>query len=160
MKRLVLTLVFLLAPAVPAWADFNDGLRAYKRDDYAVAQESGKSGAKFQRLTDLMGRKLADRSSKWRCEITSQYVCNAKGCEQGQPTVWINVDFSANRYERCDIKGCDAYSMQTVVGGIYTTVALPKNGAFLRAVNDGSAFVEVTSLGRGTLSGFGQCFAR
>ncbi len=65
MKRLVLTLAFLLALAAPAWADFNDGLRAYKRDDYAVAQESGKSGANFQRLTDLMGRKLADRSSKW-----------------------------------------------------------------------------------------------
>ena len=125
-----------------------------------VAQAASQPGTDSKRLADLFGTKLADRSPKWRCDVTTQYVCSDQGCEQGRPTVWINIDFPANRYQRCDAKGCDAYSMQASAAGIYTTLALPQNGAFLKVINDGSAFVEVTSLGTGTLSGFGQCLPR
>ena len=34
---LAAALAVMLAPATPAWADFNDGLAAYKRGDYAMA---------------------------------------------------------------------------------------------------------------------------
>ena len=126
----------------------------------ASAQEGGKLGADRERLTDLFGRGLADRASKWRCTITSQYVCSKKGCDQNPPTVWINLDFSANLYERCDAKGCDAYPMRSFVGGIYTTISLARPGTFLKAVNDGSEFVEVASMGNVTFNTFGRCTPR
>ncbi len=37
MKRLVLTIAILIGLAAPAWAEFAEGLAAYKRGDYATA---------------------------------------------------------------------------------------------------------------------------
>ncbi len=37
MKRLALTIVFVLGFASPVWADFSDGIAAYDRSDYAAA---------------------------------------------------------------------------------------------------------------------------
>ncbi len=37
MKRLALAIVFVLGLAPPAWADFEAGVAAYNRGDYATA---------------------------------------------------------------------------------------------------------------------------
>ena len=37
MKRLALAIIFVLGFAPPAWADFQDGVAAYNRGDYATA---------------------------------------------------------------------------------------------------------------------------
>ena len=36
MKRLALTIVFVLGFVSPVWADFSDGIAAYDRGDYAT----------------------------------------------------------------------------------------------------------------------------
>ena len=54
MKRLALTIVFVLGFASPVWADFSDGIAAYDRGDYAGAlkewrplAEQGNAGAQY-----------------------------------------------------------------------------------------------------------------
>ncbi len=42
MKRLALAVALLIALAVPAWADFQDGVAAYNRGDYATALQEFK----------------------------------------------------------------------------------------------------------------------
>lgn len=104
---------------------------------------------------------LAGRAPTWRCEPTAKFQCSIKGCEPITPTVWVNLDFPARRYERCDSKGCDAYQMEYFSAGIFTMISpLRTSGTFLKAVNDGREFVEVASLTTSVYTSFGQCTPR
>ena len=125
-----------------------------------AAQKNADLRSTLESVEKLFGIGLADRSPEWRCEIATQYVCSAKGCDQNPPSVWINLDFTARRYERCDSRGCDAYPMQSYTSGIYTSISLAQPGTFLKVVNDGSEFVEVASMGNVTFNSFGRCTPR
>lgn len=122
----------------------------------ASAQQDEQLRRELKYVTSLMGAALQDRAPLWRCEISTKYVCTSVGCALVKPTVWINLDFGRRVYERCDSKRCDAYDMTFTQSGIFTLVS-PNQGTFLKAVNDGSEFVEVASLGVQTYNGFGQC---
>ena len=107
----------------------------------------------------LLDSSMSERGAKWRCHPTPRsFHCSKDGCNEVPDTVWFNLDFASLKYERCDMKGCDGYPMTSSTSGIYTIISLPSNsGAFLKAVNDGSEFVEVTTLGTATWNYFGQC---
>jgi hypothetical protein len=70
----------------------------------------------------------------------------------------VILSFPAGRYERCDANGCDAYELTSATGGIFTTVTPGVHrGAFLKALNDGSEYVETVSLGTAIWTAFGAC---
>jgi hypothetical protein len=53
---------------------------------------------------------------------------------------------------------CDTYDMKWSSGGIFTTMTLPASGeTFLKALNDGSQYVEVVSLWLAVHQNFGKC---
>lgn len=110
----------------------------------------------FDRTLDLQRRSLDQRAARWRCEPASLVHCSGRGCEPAQPSVWVLLDFGAKTYERCDQRGCDRYPIVITVSGIYTVVTL-QGGAFLKALNDGSEFVDVASSGTALLANFGRC---
>jgi hypothetical protein len=107
-------------------------------------------------IESLAAKPLAARASQWRCLPTSRFICTANGCESGPPLVWVVIDYASKRYERCDAKGCDRYDLGSSAGGIYTT-AWPNAGAFLKALNDGSEYTEVVTLGTTVHVQHGRC---
>jgi len=114
-------------------------------------------------LKELLGsgelfRGLPERALRWQCSPATKFQCTKEGCEAMQPTVWVTLDFQTSSYSRCDRKGCDRYEMRESVSGIYTSVALvDRPGTLFKAVNDGSEFVEVITLGTTLMSSYGIC---
>ena len=130
----------------------------------ALSVSAEDSFADEMERTKKLAQPLAKRSLRWRCTPTVLHVCNATACEKlsGEKKltspVSVRLDFSENSYSRCDAKGCDSYPMEVLASGIFTTVALPgRPGIFLKALNDGSEYVEVASLHLGTYQNFGSC---
>lgn len=121
------------------------------------AQQGDGLRENLERLGKLASEGLHHRASKWRCEAAAKFHCSTKGCEEGAITVWVNLDFPARRYERCDAKGCDEYQMTYSTAGIYTTVWPEGRSTLLKVLNDGNEFMEVASLGRGAFISFGRC---
>ncbi len=113
----------------------------------------------LEELKQLATKHLASRASKWRCDAAAKFHCSTEGCRTVPPTVWINIDFSTLRYERCDSKGCNGYQMRHSPAGIYTVLS-PITGAFLKVRNDGKDFLEVASLETTAFVAFGQCTPR
>ena len=128
----------------------------------AVAvQESGDLREALQELEGLVAKGLPDRAPQWRCDASTKFQCSVNGCSEIRPTVWVNLDFPARRLERCDAKGCDRYEMVHSISGLYTTITLVGHpGTFLKAVNDGSQFVEVASILTRVFTSFGRCLPR
>ncbi len=127
----------------------------------ARAQESRELADALRDLGSLMGRGLPDRAAQWRCDAISKFSYSAEGCEAVRPNVWLNLDFVARTYERCDTKGCDSYLMDHSQSGKFTQVRLVGHpGMFFKSVSDGSEFVEVVSLHLGVLNAYGRCKPR
>lgn len=110
----------------------------------------------LKELKSLYGKGMRQYSTKWLCDISAQFSCDKGECKKVRPAVWISIDFSTKKYQRCDTKGCDSRPLATSTSGIYTNIFFAP-GTFFKAVNDGSEFVEVVSLGTAILNGFGKC---
>ena len=141
MKRLGLTATGLLCLAISAHSQETEDLKA-----------------DLDALLELFQRSMSDRATRWQCRLETQYVCSAEGCKQVEPSVWLNVDFRSQVYERCDAKGCDTRSMTASESGIYTIVS--EAGFLLKALNDGSEFMDVATSGTAAWNGFGSCVPR
>ncbi len=111
----------------------------------------------LDRLEELASNRLPDRASKWRCEAAVKFSCSMKGCGEVGVTVWVNLDFRAQQYQRCDSKGCDTYQMIHSGSGIYTIIEPNNSGTFMKVVNDGSEFMEVATLGTSSFTSLGRC---
>jgi hypothetical protein len=109
-----------------------------------------------QSEVDLALRSLSERASRWRCDPVRTVVCSSDGCEDIKPTVWVVLDFKQQSYERCDGRGCNARAMLASHGGIFTA-ATAGPSAFVKALNDGSDFVDVATLGTTLYANFGRC---
>ena len=151
-RRLVLVLVLLIGTLA--------GARGYPqtsqqhKPDAAIQSE-------LDQLAELMDGTLSDRVPRWQCRAEKRNDCGPDGCDAVEPTVWVNLDFPASKYERCDQAGCDEYPMEARASGIFTIVTLPRQpGTFLKSLNNGSESVEVTSSGTGVLVAHGRCVPR
>lgn len=72
--------------------------------------------------------------------------------------MWVNLDFRARQYERCDAKGCDKHAMRATSGGVMTSATSSDGGTFVfRAFNDGSQYVETVFTFVTVLNSFGRC---
>jgi hypothetical protein len=117
----------------------------------------------MQKLTDLAKLSLDERGASWRCTPTRLDGCGESSCESKAVTpaddaVYVLLDFSTKRYSRCDSKGCDEYSLDVSVGGIFTTIDLPgRSGTFLKALNDGSQYIEVVTASLAVIRYSGAC---
>ena len=89
------------------------------------------------------GAALADG---WRCDGTTAQTCSDEGCTRRAPSVWVELDFEAKTYGRCDRKGCDRYPVGPVTSSGVFMVIQPRAGTFFKATKDGSQYVEVASL--------------
>jgi hypothetical protein len=104
-------------------------------------------------------RPLADRASRWRCDIAKRFICTSAGCRQGRSGgTWVLLDFRDGSYQRCDAKGCDRYALLYTAGGIYTTASGGLE-IFLKVLNDGSEFLESLAAGTSAFLGYGRCTA-
>jgi hypothetical protein len=99
---------------------------------------------------------LANRAPRWRCGIARRFVCSSQGCEGASGGGWVDLDFLGGDYRRCDVKGCDDYALRHASGGLYTTASGGLQ-IFLKALNDGSEFVEATSFGTSVFIAYGRC---
>lgn len=111
-----------------------------------------------QRIKELTAQSLASRSTEWRCDVKLLTVCGNGRCEQGNiPPAWFLIDFKTNVYERCNERSCQKFTVQNTVNGPFTTLFVANRPLFLRLVNDGSAFIEVSSAGITSVNAFGSC---
>jgi hypothetical protein len=105
----------------------------------------------------LYGKGLAGRAPLWRCEPVRKLACGREGCADGRDLARVTLDFARGAYRRCDRKGCETRPMTHRVSGIFTLVEPGGGGAFLKAVNDGSEYVEAVSEKGGAALSFGAC---
>ncbi|MEK6710862.1 MAG: hypothetical protein AABZ64_09815 [Nitrospinota bacterium] len=105
----------------------------------------------------LYGKGLASRAPLWRCEPARKFACEREGCAEEGDRAWLALDFARGTYRRCDRRGCETHPMAHRVSGIFTLIDLAGGGAFLKAVNDGSAYVEAVSEKSGVVLSFGAC---
>ena len=90
---------------------------------------------------------------KQQCEPGS--ACRALDASK----MFVRVDPASGAYERCDSKGCDAYTASVTKSGVYTIIDLTGRGMFAKFGPGGSA-TEVVSLGRAVLISHGLCVAK
>lgn len=95
----------------------------------------------------------------WKCEPDSKFACGSEECSTRDPSVWIELDFKASEYSRCDDSApCDVYPMLTQSSGNFINVTLPgQGGTMLKATSDASSYVEIVTLGTGVYLSFGSC---
>ena len=105
----------------------------------------------------LYGKGLAGRAPLWRCEPARKLACGREGCADERDRARVTLDFARGAYRRCDRKGCETRPMTHRVSGIFTLIDLGGGGAFLKAVNDGSEYVEAMSEKDGAALTFGAC---
>ncbi len=111
-------------------------------------------------LGDLFTRQMYDRAVRWVCPTLVKEVCAADGCDSATPTITIHLDFESSTYSRCDAQGCDTFTLPLLgASGIYTILE-PARGTFFKALSDGSAFVEVATLGLSVHTAHGRCVPR
>ena len=92
----------------------------------------------------------------WRCDATRAVTCADGACNPGNPTIWLLVDFDAATYSRCDDKGCDLYPLNAMVSGVFINASY-NPGAFFKALQDASQFIEVVTQQLQTITYFGAC---
>jgi hypothetical protein len=109
-----------------------------------------------EQLADLMSRRLGERSARWTCPTARRFVCGPEGCDEAPPVITIAIDFAAGTYARCDSSGCGSDPLVPTPSGIFTIIS-PTGGTFFKALNDGSAFTEVATLGLTAHTTYGQC---
>lgn len=98
------------------------------------------------------------KSTSLRCEFTSKFVCSGASCEQIVSTeTHILVDTEKGSYSRCDSRGCDNYKPIISKSGVFTNVALPKNGSVVKIQNDEMSVVDVATIGLHPLVSHGTC---
>lgn len=105
----------------------------------------------------LYGKGLAGRAPLWRCEPARKLACGREGCADERDRARVTLDFARGAYRRCDRKGCETRPMTHRVSGMFTVIDLPGRGVFLKAVNDGSEYVEAVSEKGGAALTFGAC---
>ena len=105
----------------------------------------------------MLGTALPTSAAPMRCDITKKFACNPGGCRETKGTIWNLVDFKAQRFSRCDKKGCDHYTISRSESGIYVNITVPDRAMFAKMSRDGSEYVEVVSLGTNVLVSYGSC---
>lgn len=105
------------------------------------------------------GERVAREARHWRCDAIQKWWCELPGgCEAGDPqTVWIELDFGDDTYQRCDQSGCTEYEMTVVERGNFTYLNLPEHPDTFMKVGLGDYFVEVVSSGVSAGNSFGVC---
>ena len=106
-------LVGVLIPALTL------GQTTQARPEPTRQSEDAELRQELDRLAELMSRSLSDRAAQWQCRPVARNDCGPDGCAEGEPTVWVTLDFDSRRYERCDQSGCDDYQMEVHPSGIY-----------------------------------------
>jgi hypothetical protein len=131
-----------------------------------LAAPLGARGSSAAIVTDEMP--LYERSSLWRCEVRSKFLCFDDVCRrfavadrpgaggEDRPRYWMELDFLDHAYTRCDRNGCDRKDMGTSTAGAFTLVE-PGDGAFMKIGNGDFEFVDVATMGTGVAASFGVC---
>jgi len=111
---------------------------------------------------------LYERSPKWLCEVESKFLCFDDVCRRfavqdqskpggdKRPRYWMELDFDAHTYTRCDQNGCNTKDVGTSAAGAFTLIE-PGDGAFMKIANADFEFVDVATMGTGVATSFGIC---
>lgn len=99
------------------------------------------------------------------CFPQSRFNCTTDGCKPYVPATFYFVDYGVDRgtYFRCDAKGCDPYPVTVTQSGIYTQFSPNGGQAMLFKVTSSdevgtkAEFVDVATMGTGTIVSFGKC---
>jgi len=68
------------------------------------------------------------------------------------------LNFSKGIYARCDSNGCEEFPLKIDKAGVFSILSTAdRAGTFLKVVNDGSEFVEVSNIATAVLVQFGTC---
>jgi hypothetical protein len=110
-------------------------------------------------LTTALAGCSASANASVRCVIQPKYSCSPEGCESVKPSVSIRIDPERGTYSRCDFKGCDDYAAAISRSGDFVNVALPERGMLAKVSTSDGGFVEIVTLGLGTLVSYGTCTA-
>ena len=121
------------------------------------AQEDDSLSQELDRLTKLAEQPLYERALRWICAPSRREVCSKNGCTGNPAAVTVKLDFRESTYSRCDEKGCDKYGLEFTSGGIFTTCSPHGSDAVMKVVNDGSEYMEVTTLFLAAHVNFGTC---
>lgn len=109
----------------------------------------------------LFSSSLENIAKEWSCETFKKYSCNEKnGCNEiDGGLVSIRLDLNAEKYFRCDSKGCESSGAKIFSSGIYTYFDLG-SGAVFKVLNDGSSFVDIATLMDTVLISYGVCLPK
>jgi len=99
------------------------------------------------------------------CFPTSRFDCGGGSCTPAAPATYYFVDYGteSGTYFRCDAKGCDPYPVKVNPSGEFTQFVPSQGQAMLFKVATGDVlgnkgeFVDVATLGTGTIISSGKC---
>ena len=99
------------------------------------------------------------------CFPTSRFDCGGGSCTPAAPATYYFVDYGteSGTYFRCDTKGCDSYPVKVNPSGSFTQFIPTQGQAMLFKVSTDDTlgnkgeFVDVATLGTGTLVSSGKC---
>lgn len=97
-----------------------------------------------------------ERSARWQCRAKASYACGESDCRKESEGITILLDNKKKEYSRCDSRGCEPRAYTVTLAGLHTVISVEPH-LFLKVLNDGAKFVEVTTLGMSTRLNFGAC---
>jgi len=154
----ILSMLLFAALLLPALT----GVATAQKKKFPKVVEGGEADpkvmAEFEAYArDLMQNTLAKRGERWLCKPVTSNICGEEGCQRGKDSeVKIYINFQRPLLSRCDHKGCDHYEDPPVVSGMYTFFA-NKGGYFLKILNDGTEYMEVSSIWLNAFIKYGTC---
>jgi hypothetical protein len=91
------------------------------------------------------------------CIPSKKYSCSKDECRQVKSNVFILIDYTNNKFYRCDDKPCDQYPAEIGESGNFINI-VPQNpnGTIIKIAKGGDYF-EVVSLGLDILTSYGTC---
>jgi len=96
-------------------------------------------------------------TTTWKCTPARMVECNITGCEERTPTTWFELDERRKAYRRCDAKGCDAYTADVHLSGMFTIYELRGRATMLKMSSDLRQFIDVATSGVSAFVNTGSC---
>jgi hypothetical protein len=167
MNRKVIITLLTLVLVVALYSVFSNATTAGETETNLPGEIQPIEGLKASFEASLRDPVLA--IAELACFPTSRFNCYQTGCKPAAPGAYFFVDYGTEggTYFRCDVKGCDSYPVKVTRSGLFTHFIPSENQAMLFKVitedillGDKGEFVDVATLGLGTLVSYGKCQER
>ena len=99
----------------------------------------------------------ADAAPLLRCDYYKSINCLASGCTEATSKAWAIIDWGKKDYAFCESTGCQHFSFDPFMDGIYVSLTFPKRDLMFKLNTTDNSAVETGTFMNAAVISFGNC---